>query len=273
LNQALREEQNKEQYSAISGNLRAAGQSRQADSLMNSLKGADERIAKFKKRVISLVKRSLEVMPAELVIDYGEPQANKRKMKTPEGVEVNGYQDGNLHEYVTLLYRAGDKAAAEKLGATVATDIESIINYFLKSDPDIAARNIDDFSSAVSNYMTLMGISNDAKYGNPNGALANRTAKLVQKLYQSELPAIYKELETMARDNAEVLKRGAGTYYANLYFSLKDQMEALGVANGVLEAQNTPMPQPGMPAGQQIPTEAIMPEENVPNLPPLDTTP
>lgn len=273
VNQAMREEQNKVQYTSIAKSMRGAGQNRQADSLLSTLNGADERIAKYKTRAIALVNRSLKVMPAELVIDYGEPQGTKRKMKSPDGVEVTGYQDGTLHEYVSILYRAGDKNAAEKLGAVVATDIESIINFFLKSSPDIAARNIDDFSSAVSNYLSLLTISNDPQYGNPNGKLASRTNKLVQKLYSSELPGMYKELEALARDNAEVLKRGAGTYYASYYFSLKDQLEALGVENGILEAPKTTAPQPGAPAGgQQIPMEAVMPED-VPTLMGPDTTP
>jgi hypothetical protein len=73
------------------------------------------------------------------------------------GVEYPVYQDGILHDYVALYYRAGDKGAAEKLGATVAKQLESILNYFEKSDPTLAgsADNSSDLWAALDAYFKL----------------------------------------------------------------------------------------------------------------------
>jgi Protein of unknown function (DUF2723) len=258
LNKAMQEEQNKVQYTSIAANMRAGGESRRADSLINSLKGADERIRDYKQRAIKLVHRSLDVMPLDNVIDYGEPQGSKRKIKGPDGTEYVAYQDGTVHDYVTMLYRAGDKKGAEKLGMDVADDLESIINFFLNSDPDRAGRNIEDFSSAVSNYMSIYTIVNDRQFGDPNSKLTSRVNKMVDKLYGSELPKLYKALQEKAAENGESMRRGTDGYYTNYYFEVQGNMDGIGIERGVIEAPMPTAPQPTQPGGQLPNQEMIL---------------
>lgn len=258
VNMALQEEQNQMQFPAIIRNMRAAGQSAQADSLEKTMQGADKRITDYRKRAVSLVNRSLEVMPVEYVIDYGEPQGTKRKLKGSDGTEYVAYQDGSLHDYVTILFRAGDKNGGEKLGLKVAAQLESIINFFLESDPEIAGLNYEDLSSATSAYLMINAIANDTKYGSPSGKLANRTANYVSKLYGSKLPAMYKALQAKATENGEVLRRGKGAY-ADMYFNVQGYMEAVGIDGGVVEAPmqpgEAPMDRSGMPMDAMLPPE------------------
>jgi hypothetical protein len=268
LNRADEEERNQTQYASIAQNMRAAGQGQRADSLMGTIKGAGGRIKDYRARAIKLVNRSLEVMPAEVVLDYGEPQPNKRPLQGADGTQYTSYQDGSLQDYVVMLYRAGDKKGAEKLGMVVAGQLESIINYFLKSDAIYAGRNISDLESATANYLTIYNIANDKVMGSPQGQLASRTDKMVQKLYGSELPRLYKELETLATEEGEVLRRGASEGIAGMYFRLQGTMDALGVEQGVL-APPAPAQPTGTPQGNISP-EAVLPE--VPQVTPMDDT-
>jgi len=255
LNKVQQEEQNKQQYTMIAKNMRANGETRRADSLMNSLNGSESRAREYKSRAIKLVNRSLKVMPIKNVIDYGEPQPTKRKLTGSDGTSYTAYQDGTIHDYVTILYRAGDKKGGEKLGQVVADELESIINFFLNTDPGMAAQNIDDLSSAVSNYMTLYSIVNDPVYGAPNSQLANRVNRMVTKLYKTDFPTLYKALDAQAIERGESTRRGTIS-------QVQGTLDAIGIERGILEAPAAPAP--ASQGSMQMPTDAVLPEEAAP---------
>lgn len=240
---------------AIKG-LRAAGQTKRADSLQNVISGADVRIADYKKRAVNLINRSLEVMPAEIVIDYGEQASKTRSLQGADGAQYFMFSDGNLHEYVTLLYRAGAKTEAEKLGAVVANQLESTITYFTDNDASIAGRNYTDFAAAVSSYLQMRQIAVDKELGNASGTFAQRLEKYAGELYGNKLMAMYKSLEQLARENGEV-GRGNG-YYSGQLVNLQGNLDALGVYMGVIAANSQgPLPEgPGELPG--LPQEAII---------------
>ncbi len=233
--------------------IRKSGNVRLADSLQQTMVGVDERVALYNQRAINLVKRSLEVMPLENVIDYGEPVASKNTIKSPEGDEYAVYQDGVMHTYVGILFRAGDKAAAEKLGMQVADQLESIINFFTNSDPVVAADNIGDIAAATSNYIILFKFANDPQIGNPSGQLAMRTSKKLNELYGTTYKNMCDELKAEALDNGESLRRGPEMgYYASRYLELKGMLDAIGIEGRLIDA----------PAGQ-----APLQQGNLPQLP------
>ncbi len=240
---------------AIKG-LRAAGQKERADSLQNVIEGADGRIADYKKRAVNLIKRSLEVMPAEIVIDYGEQAGKTRGLQGADGAQYYMYSDGNLHEYVTLLYRAGAKTEAEKLGAVVANQLESTISYFTESEASIAGHNYTDFAAAVAGYLQMRQIAVDKQLGNPSGAFAARLEKFSGELYGNKLVALYKSLEQMARENGEV-GRGNG-YYSGQLVNLQGNLDALGVYMGVLAAADQGQLPEGPGNMPDMPSEAIL---------------
>lgn len=244
--------------------LRKNGQNAQADQLEATLKGVDGKIADYKKKADNLLKRSLEVMPTEIVIDYGEPTANGREKYTNGGVSLNAQSDGVLHDYVRMLYKSGDKKAAEELGNTVANQLESILRYFETSDPYFAGNpeNTDDLYATLDAYFKLNIAAIDPEYGNPSGALAKRTQAKIDELYKTVFPRIYDGLEKKANDNGESTRRGAKAgRYASMLFQLQDYIEAIGVHYGYLQGQ----PAPAQPSNaqqmnldqlmQQIPTQ------------------
>jgi len=253
----------KARYADYSSRQVVVGQNtRITDSIGKTLIGSDGRISDYKQRAINLINRSLKVMPLDNVIDYGEPMATKRKIPGPDGSEYSVYQDGNVHDYVQMLYRAGDKKGGEKLGMQVADQLESIIRFFENSDVIFAGNNIKDIASATMNYMTIYTASNDREMGDPTSALARRTQNMVNRLYQSVYPRMYKEMENLARENGESMSRGSNMgAFASRYFELRGSLDGIGILYKILEG---PAVQ-AAPGGGQVPGELpAMPTEGIP---------
>lgn len=245
-------ELSKEQYGPMLSKLRASGQGRVADSLENSFKGTlGMTTSELRKRAANLIHKSLEVMPANVVLDYGERPTGAGGIKDANGAEYQQFQDGVLHDYVGLLYRAGDKAGAEKLGAEVARQLESILGYFSHSDADLAANNDADYIAAVINYATIHKFAGDPRVGNPKGALINRTSKQLEALYNIDLPRIYSELDQISANNDE--NTGENSFAAKKA-TLQGTMNAIDFSFQLTGTQVPSAPQPapaGMPAGDQ----------------------
>jgi len=242
--------------------MRKAGQSDRATNLEKSLSGADSRIAAYKSKAAKLIMHSLKVMPADVVIDYGEPQADTRTKYNNGGAELNAYKDGILHDYVKILYKAGKKAEAEKLGLIVAAHLESTLNYFAKTTPAIASNpdNTKDLYAALDAYFNLHLTAIDQEFGSQNSALAKRTQAKIKELYTSVFPEIYRVLEELAADNGESTRPGSSAgKYANRLFALKDYLDAIAVQYGLKKGKPAPAASNGAPMNvqqmmQQMPT-------------------
>jgi hypothetical protein len=205
---------------------------------------------------------SLKVMPADVVIDYGEPQADTRTKYNNGGAELNAYKDGILHDYVKILFKAGKKAEAEKLGLIVANHLESTLNYFAKTTPAIASNpdNTKDLYAALDAYFNLHLTAIDQEFGSQNSALAKRTQAKIKELYTSVFPEIYRGLEELAADNGESTRPGSSAgKYANRLFALKDYLDAIAVQYGLKKGKPAPAASNGAPMNvqqmmQQMPT-------------------
>jgi hypothetical protein len=247
----------KEMYAPQIKRLRETGNTKVADSLAKTIDGADEKIARNKKYAINLINKSLEVMPADLVIDYGEPNPAREKYDVSPGVSYESYSDGILHDYVGVLYRAGDKKGAEKLGLEVARQLESVFNYFDKSDAEYAAINKMDLISALNNYFVLATFASDREIGSINGVLSKRTNKKIEELYNKTFPRIYEKLKSQAINAGESVRPGAksGTYAARLN-DLKGHIDAVAMKYGFLE-KPVQQQMPGGEQGMQLTPEQI----------------
>ena len=249
-------EMSKEQYAPMLKNLRASGQARVADSLENSFKGTMGMTpAQLRKKAAEVIHKSLEVMPADIVLDYGERPSPAGSIKDANGVEYQQFQDGVLQDYVGLLYRAGDKAGAEKLGAEVARQLESIMGYFKNSPAQFAASNDMDYISAVINYATLHKFAGDERIASKNNPLVTRTTKGLEELYNTDLARIYNELDQLSLENGESRTDGN---FAIKKARLQGTMNAIDFTfelTGTQVPTNTPKPAP-MPAG----SEAVLDE-------------
>jgi len=242
------EEQLRKNKRATVERMRQAGQTAQANELEATMKGVDAKIAGYNKKALNLIKRSLEVMPPDIVMDYGEPSANARKKYTNGDLSLSSYSDGILHDYVRMLYQAGDKKAAEDLGKVVADQLESIIKYFEMSDSRIAAsqENTGDLYAALDAYFNLNISAIDREIGKPTGELAKRTQAKINELYKNVFPKIFSDLEKRANDAGESTRRGSKAgKYARMLFELQDYLNTIGVHYGYLQGQQAPSPMQG----------------------------
>jgi len=236
---------------ANAARLKSSGASAQARKLEDAIAGLEKSSKTNREKAKKLIQRSLEVMPADVVIDYGEPSQNGREKYVNGGGEFTSYSDGILHDYVGILYRSGDVQGAEKLANTVADQLESVFSYFADSDPYFAANpeNSSDLYAALDAYFKMYAFATDVKDGNKNGALAKRLYAKIDDLYKNVFPKMYRGLEDKANANGESTRRGAKAgRYASLLFQLQDYLEAMGVHYGYLQGR-TPAP------------EAVSPEE------------
>jgi hypothetical protein len=227
---------------------------------------------KYTERAINLLKRSLEVMPADVVIDYGEPSRSRdpkdgypqldergKILKDDKGQEVqlNAFVDGELHNYVTLFYEAGDVKSAEKLGETVAGQLESIIKYFDESDVEFLteSRNREDFFAAMHAYYILNTSAIDA--GEEKGKLATRTSKMLKYYNGTMYPRMIKELKARAKENGESLNSSNGGPFSSTMRVLEDYRTGMGMKFNYM---SKPKPANQMPSMEEL--EAMLQEQN-----------
>jgi hypothetical protein len=211
----------------------------------------------YKQKAIKLLKKSLEVMPAEVVIDHSEPTATGEGYLV-EGRTRRGYTDGVLHDYVDIFYVAGDKESARKLAKTLAGQYESIFEYFEKSDARISGANDNakDLYAALESYFIVYGaVSNE----DPASDLDNRMFKTLSKMYSTTIPNMISTLRDAAENNGETLSRGStqAGLYASRMFALEDYTNGIAYRVGFKEIPQEPTPaaQPTQPQGgnQQLP--------------------
>ncbi len=171
------------------------------------------------KKAIQLIERSINVMPISHVIDYGEPNPGNSNFELAPGVSFEGYSDGTLHEYVGILFRAGAKSKANKLAGEVASHIESILNYFEKSDASFTYNNKPDLIASLTNYMIVATYVSDDEIGDKNSVVAKRMMAKINSLYKVVFPRIYSDLSADGKERVEIEK-------------LKNHVEAVGVKYG-----------------------------------------
>jgi len=220
-----------------------AGRPREADSLVKMfelkyngpLSKVTERANGYRAKALKLIKRSLEVMPAEIVIDYGEPQQTREEYRNG-GLVFNAWSDGILHEYVGILLRAGDAKAAEKLAATVAGQLESIFMFFEMSDVHFSSNpeNTGDLYAALDAYFKLYITCSDPDFGNKKSAISKRLYTKINMLYKTSFPSIYDRLKDLANENGESASSQQGMYTSRLT-KMKDFIDAVGVHFGFLK--------------------------------------
>lgn len=218
---------------------RKAGRNDEADEFERIRKTGDKDIAEYRKRAAALLKRSLELMPANIVIDLGEPGQSREQYKLG-AVNYEAYSDGTLQDYVGLLFRAGEKKAANELGLELARQFESILAYFENSDSYFAAKNTKDLFAAIDGYLKISTAAMDPEFGDRNGALSKRTQTKINYYFNTLFPKIESELKAKAQDNGET---SAGWYNVRLT-QIHENIQAIGVHFGILKGPEPVGPQP-----------------------------
>lgn len=257
-------EMDKNRYESMLPNLRASGQTRVADSIAKTIEGADEKAASYRKKSVELIKKSLAVMPANIVLDYGEKPNAGQEIQDANGVAQTSYRDGVLQDYVGLLLRAKDNQTAETLGKEVLRQLESILDYFNNSDAKFAGKNISDYAAAVENLATLRQFFSDPELKSDKSSVAQQLEARLNALYTKDLPRLYNELNQYSIDGDENKTNG---YYSAMNARLKGIMNAIDFKYHITGTQvpATPASTATLPNG-----EAILNDEVLNNVAPSD---
>lgn len=210
--------------------MRNAGMNKVADSITKVLAASDADIAALRAKIIAVSKRSIEVMPPNTVLDYGEIDPSRETITDRDGVQYQVYIDGNLHKYVGFLMKAGAVKDANSLGLTTAKQLESIINYFDKSDVKFAMKNTNDLTTALYNYFLLALLADE----DPNGPLAKHVNQKVEYYMNKMFPRMYADINNLsasANDNNRA-------YYQRMLRELKGNIEAVCIEFGFIETNS-----------------------------------
>ncbi|NBW30520.1 MAG: hypothetical protein EBR35_04595, partial [Flavobacteriales bacterium] len=180
----------------------------------NFLLLAEQFIAKkdFKKANF-LLDKSLDLMPLENVLDFGEVnqcdpftslKINSSHLNySYQGEEAKAKCSGSLHEYVQLYFLAGNKKKATDLGLKLMTNYESIFSYFENSSSSFAANpeNNEDLIAALDACLKMYFVAAEKKLGgDPKGELAKRIFKSINHVYKKIMPRIYSDLENSSTE-------------------------------------------------------------------------
>jgi hypothetical protein len=79
-----------------------------------------------------------------------------------------------MHSFVRLLFAFGEKENGEKYGLQVAKELESIIEFTLKSKPPIAALTGEYFFSAIDAYIEMYNYAEPGKFNDHANAYLNK---------------------------------------------------------------------------------------------------
>jgi hypothetical protein len=227
-----------------------------------------EDIKKGKERAIKLLKKSLKEMPVDVVIDHSEPTRSGDVYEI-EGGQRRGYSDGVLHEYVQIFYLAGDKASARKLANQVADQLESIFNYFEKSDARISGyeHNVKDLYAAMEAYFAMYEAVADEELGDPESDLDRRMLNTINDLYNKIIPGMATQLKEAAENRNETVRRNSteAGVYTEMMFGLLDMTDAMAIKRGFKGQPKQEVANPQLPAMQ--------PQQNAPTGNALPTQP
>jgi hypothetical protein len=190
----------------------------QKDSLKNEVSKLTTEIKDSKLKAEKLLDKCLEVMPVNMVLDYGEQPQEVRPIQIGQ-LQVGNYMDGTIQNIVTMMYRAGNKVKGDKVAEDVFNLVRRNINYFMKSNPRFMYYNKRDLIASLNALFTIHLIANDAEIGNPNGKIARNISTYIEQLTQKEYPQKLIELRELAEN--------VGDAYADTYLSGYNELKQL----------------------------------------------
>jgi tetratricopeptide (TPR) repeat protein len=197
-----------------------------------------------KNEAIKVLDRSMQIMPEETVIDYGDinpvdpfNSLNYNKAHNQfmfQGQDIRPLNAGILHEFVQLYYLLGQTKKAEALGQKILENYQTVVAYFEHSDVEIAGNeeNAEDLIAVADALLKMRTTVKETNKAGNSSAFTRSLEKTIQVLYKKVLPRIYSGLDALASDNGEA---GDGLY-SNRLANLQLYMGALAEHHGLVKA-------------------------------------
>ncbi|MDX1652263.1 MAG: DUF2723 domain-containing protein [Brumimicrobium sp.] len=167
----------------------------QSDSLAPKSNPEDAQF--YADKVEEIVLYSLEQLPIDKIFDFGEPRGSGRTL--PNGMQV--FTDGTVPEYINALYSVDKIEAADKLTLKYFKQLETMMDYFEKSDAMIAYNNQEDFIAFAMNFLRTADIIRRVHSDGSNEAF-RYTSELLDRLNNRVVPGIVSEIAS--REIADV---------------------------------------------------------------------
>lgn len=221
---------------------RQTNQMAEANRMQDIYDNADKIIKESEQKAIDAIAFSLKIMPVDLVFDHGEPGPINTRYRYA-GTELQAYGDGSLHNYVSILYRAGAKKKANALAEKVSKQLESIIDYFVKTDPRIAVKdvNLEDLYAALDAYFIITQSAIDVNNGDRNSAIAKHMQQQLNQWFNVDFPALKKRTEQMLQDNGESIRLSSSSSgAARAYFQMEAYLDAMAEYYGIKKSNDSP---------------------------------
>jgi len=222
-----------------------------------------------KAEAVKVLDRSMQLMPVETVMDYGDINPvdpfnslnyNKAHNQfTYQGQDIRPLNAGILHEFVQLYFLLGQNKKAEALGQKILDNYKTVIGYFENSAVEFSG-NADNAEDLIAVTDAMLKMRTSYKELSGNGAKASAFTRdlerTIQALYKKVLPRIYTGLEQAANENGE-MGMGEGAYSSQL-MNLQTYMGALAEHHGLIKAPvvNRQLA-PTAPAGESIDMNAL----------------
>ena len=156
-----------------------------------------------RKRGVKALDKSLQVMPPETVLDFGEISGfdyiTSLDINQAQNNKYAARTSGNLHEYVQLYYMLGEADKATALGKKLLKNYQSVFKYFENSDalfavtPGFSSSNIDDLLAATDACFRMYRVASDTKF-NPQGKNLKEITEMINYVYLIVHPKIKSEL-------------------------------------------------------------------------------
>jgi tetratricopeptide (TPR) repeat protein len=197
-----------------------------------------------KNEAIKVLDRSMQIMPEETVMDYGDinpvdpfNSLNYNKAHNQfmfQGQDIRPLNAGILHEFVQLYYLLGQTKKAEALGQKILENYNTVIAYFEHSDVEMAGNeeNAEDLIAVTDAVLKMRTTVKEMNKAANSSAFTRSLEKTTQVLYKKVLPRIYSGLDALASENGEA---GDGLY-TNRLANLQLYMGALAEHHGLVKA-------------------------------------
>lgn len=197
-----------------------------------------------KNEAIKMLDRSMQIMPEETVMDYGDinpvdpfNSLNYNKAHNQfmfQGQDIRPLNAGILHEFVQLYYLLGQTKKAEALGQKLLENYQTVVAYFEHSDVEMSGNeeNAEDLIAVADALLKMRTTVKETNKAGNSSAFGRSLEKTIQVLYKKVLPRIYSGLDALASENGEA---GDGLY-TNRLANLQLYMGALAEHHGLVKA-------------------------------------
>jgi hypothetical protein len=197
-----------------------------------------------KNEAVKVLDRSMQIMPEETVMDYGDinpvdpfNSLNYNKAHNQfmfQGQDIRPLNAGILHEFVQLYYLLGQTKKAEALGQKILENYQTVVAYFEHSDVEMAGNeeNAEDLIAVADALLKMRTTVKETNKAGNSSAFTRSLEKTIQVLYKKVLPRIYSGLDALASENGEA---GDGIY-TNRLANLQLYMGALSEHHGLVKA-------------------------------------